>query len=214
MRRHELRRVKHSQDGGISLCAGILAFDSSIKVGWREVLSWYPMEQARQLDTSMATFQQSPWITRGTRGPDYCWDPGGISHHIIESVGDGSCCAMGLMFRRTHIFRSLSEPRTSLVTGWFDKRVHPFQELYQHIDHAWSHRVISLLWQELVGGGGIDRPPYREVRRDGALLWEYGTLDLWRIGEVMSLSLACEESGQWAKFIMGFYLDGLFLFLK
>ena len=57
-------------------------------------------------------------------------------------------------------------------------------------------------------------PLDRAERRDGALSWVYGTLELWRIGAVMSLSLACEESGQWEKFIMGFYLDGLFLFLK
>ena len=35
---------------------------------------------------------------------DCCWDPSGISHHIIELVGDGSSCTMDLMFRRTHMF--------------------------------------------------------------------------------------------------------------
>ena len=54
--------------------------------------------------------------------------------------------------------------------------------------------MISLLWQELVGGGSIGRPLDRAVRRDSALSWVYGTLELWRIGAVMSLSLACEDS--------------------
>ena len=37
-------RVQHSRDGWIILCARILAFDSFLEVGWKEVLSWYPME--------------------------------------------------------------------------------------------------------------------------------------------------------------------------
>ena len=112
--------------GGLFPSTEDCTFDTSFGIGWQEVLSWYPVEQARQLDTSMAIFQQSPWITRGTRGPYYCWDPGGISHHIIELVGDGIYCVMGLIFGHTHIFRSLFEPQTSLVTGWFDRRVHHF----------------------------------------------------------------------------------------
>ena len=85
------------------------------------------------------------------------------------------------MFGRTHIFRSLSEPQTSLVTIWYDMRVHPFQELSQLIECAWSHRVISLLWQEFIGGGGIGKPPDMVVHRYGALSWVYGTRKLWRI---------------------------------
>lgn len=60
-----------------------------------------------QLDTSMATFQQRPWITKGTRGSDYCWDPSGISHHIIESVGDGSSYMMDPTFGHTHTLSDL-----------------------------------------------------------------------------------------------------------
>jgi len=103
------------------------------------------MKQAMRLDTSMATFQQRPWITRGTRVLDYCWDPGGISHHVIESVGDGSSYMMDLTFGRTHTFRSPSEPRIALVTTWFDRGADKFHELSWHIDFAWSHMVISLL---------------------------------------------------------------------
>ena len=92
---------------------------------------------------------------------------------------------MDLMFGCTHIFGYLSEPQTTLVTGWFDRGEYTFQELSQHIDCAWSHKVISLLWQELVGGGGIDRPPDMAVRRYDTLSWVYGTLELWMIGEMM-----------------------------
>ena len=79
------------------------------------------------------------------------------------------------------------------MIGWFDKRVHPFLELSQHNDHAWGHRVISLRWQELVVGGGIGRPPNMAMRRDSDLSWVYGTLELWRIGAVVSLSLAYDD---------------------
>lgn len=76
------------QLGGLVPSIEDYTFDISFGIGWQEVLSWYSMEQVRQLDTSMATCQQRPLITRRTRGPNYFWDPGGIFHHIIELVGD------------------------------------------------------------------------------------------------------------------------------
>jgi len=39
MRRHELRKVQHSQDGGFVQCTRFQAFDPSLGVGWREILS-------------------------------------------------------------------------------------------------------------------------------------------------------------------------------
>ena len=52
--------------------------------------------------------------------------------------------------------------------------------------------MISLRWQELVEGGGIGRSPDMALHRDDSLSWVYGTLELLRKGEVMSLSVACE----------------------
>jgi len=99
------------QLGGLVPSTEDYTFDPSFGIGWRKVLSWYAMGQARWLDTSMATCQQRPWITRGTQGPDCFCDPGEISHHIIEIVCDGSGYVMDLTLEHTHSFKSPSEPQ-------------------------------------------------------------------------------------------------------
>jgi len=66
-RQHELQKAQHSQ-GGVVMYIGALAFDPSHAVGWREVLSWYPMERVRCWAISMAIAQQRLWGTRGARG--------------------------------------------------------------------------------------------------------------------------------------------------
>lgn len=55
--------------------------------------------------------------------------------------------------------------------------------------------MISLLWQELVGGG-IGKPPNGALHGDGALSLVYWTPQLLKIGKVVSFLLACEESSR------------------
>ena len=43
MRRPKLHRVQHPH-ARVVLCAGVHAFDPSLGVGWREILSWYLVE--------------------------------------------------------------------------------------------------------------------------------------------------------------------------
>ena len=83
---HELSMAPH-QLGGLVPSTEDWTFDPSFGIGWQEVLRWYRMEQVRQLDTSMVTFQQSPWITKGTRGARFLvgsrWNfP---SHHRVNN---------------------------------------------------------------------------------------------------------------------------------
>jgi len=65
MGRHDLHKVQHLRDGGLIPCMVVCAFDPSLRVGWQEILSWYPVELARRLDVSVAIDQQRLWITRG-----------------------------------------------------------------------------------------------------------------------------------------------------
>lgn len=103
---------------------------------------------------------------------------------------------MDLTLERTHIFRSPSEPQSTLVTRWFDRRADIFHELSWHIDGAWNHKVTSLLWQELVGGGGIDRLSDRALYGESDVLLAYGMQGLLRIGAIVSFPLACGESSR------------------
>lgn len=49
MRRLMFHKVKHLYVK-VFLCAGVCAFDPFLGVGWREILSWYPVECARLMD--------------------------------------------------------------------------------------------------------------------------------------------------------------------
>ena len=55
MIRPELHKVQHLH-AGVVLCAGVRAFDPSLRVGWQEILSWYLMEWAMEMvvDPSLA----------------------------------------------------------------------------------------------------------------------------------------------------------------
>ena len=75
------------------------------------------MEQARRIDTSMATVWQRPWITRGDRGLDFCWDTGGIPRYIMDLVSDGVSKVVDMETNRAHAFRSPSDARVALVIG-------------------------------------------------------------------------------------------------
>lgn len=55
------------------------------------------------------------------------------------------------------------------MTGWIDKGENKFHEFSWHVGRTWDCRMISLLWQELVGGGGIDKSPDRVFNGDSAL---------------------------------------------
>lgn len=134
------------------------------------------MELARRLNASMTTAQRRLWITRGARRLDCCWDPGGILHHIVELVGHGRNYVMDSMVGYTHLFISPSKFLTTLVTGWIGRGEGRFHELSWNIDCAWIHKLISLLWQEVVGGGGIETPSDMALHGDGALSLIYYTL--------------------------------------
>lgn len=55
--------------------------------------------------------------------------------------------------------------------------------------------MINLLWQELVGGGGIGKQPDRVLYGDGALSLVYWRPELLRIDSIVLFTLACEELG-------------------
>ena len=91
--------------------------------------------------------------------PDWHWDPGGITYrfpgrsadYVLESTVD--LAVEHVQFRSTP------------VANQFMGRL---PRLSWHDIHTRDHRVVSTPWQELVGGGGIGRPP------DGTL---YGAKD-------------------------------------
>lgn len=57
MRRSQLHRLQHPHVG-IVLCAGVRAFDPSLGVGWKEILSCYPMEWAMEMMVDLGVAQQ------------------------------------------------------------------------------------------------------------------------------------------------------------
>ena len=81
MRRPELHRVQHPHDG-VVLCAGVRAFDPSLRVGWQEILSWHPVEWTMEMVVDPGGAQHEfPGI--GDAGsPDWHWDPGGTTYHF------------------------------------------------------------------------------------------------------------------------------------
>ena len=57
MRRPELHRVQHLH-AGVVLCAGVHVFDPSLGVGWREILSWYPVEWVMEMVRNSGVAQE------------------------------------------------------------------------------------------------------------------------------------------------------------
>lgn len=57
--------------------------------------------------------------------------------------------------------------------------------------HTWDCRMISILWQGLVGGGATIRPSIRAFYGDSALLLSYWTQEPLRLGTIVSFPLAC-----------------------
>jgi len=111
----------------------------------------------------------------------------------MDSMSDGSSCMMDSMVGRRHHFISPTEFLTTLVTRWIDRGAGRFHELSWHVWGTCFYRMISLLWQELVGGGGIGKPPDRVLYGDSSLSLVYWTHELLRIRSVVLFMLACEE---------------------
>lgn len=134
-------------------------------------------------------------FARGAQGLDHYWDPGGIPHHSMDWVSHGVRKMVDPVIRFTPIFIFPSELWIAPVTGWADKDVGKFHELSWHVGCTWDCRMIILLWQELVGGSGFNRPPDMVLYGDGAFSLGYWTLELLRIGSVVLFTLTCEELG-------------------
>jgi len=186
--------VQHKHGGHVPYTR-VCAFNPSFGIGWQYVSSWYPIEWARCPSISMTIVQQGPWVTRGAQGLDCCWDLSGIPHHIMESIGDGSSCVMDLVVGHTHTFKPPLESHTTLVIGCIDRGANKLCEMFWHVGCVWDHRIINILWQDLVGGGSIDKPPDRALYGDSALSLMYWTRELLRIDTLVLFPLACEELG-------------------
>ena len=98
-----------------------------------------------------------------TGTPDWHWDPGGITYRFpgrsVDYVLEGT---VGLAVEHAH---SLGGFRSAPVANQFMGRL---PRLSWYDTYTRGHRVVNIPWQELVGGGGIGRPP------DGTL---YGAKD-------------------------------------
>lgn len=78
--------MKHSQDGGLVLCARICAFDPSLGVGWREILSWYLVEWARFMEMVVVQ-SKAQWELsniEGVGGSGRHWDLSDTSYLILD----------------------------------------------------------------------------------------------------------------------------------
>ena len=143
MRRSELHKVQHPH----------------VEVGWREILSWYSVERAMEIVMDPSVAQQDFLCMENTGTPDWHWDPGGITYrfpgrsadYVLEST-------VGLVVEHVQF-------RSAPVANQFMGRL---PRLSWHDIHTRAHGVVNTPWQELVGGGGIGRPP------DGTL---YGAKD-------------------------------------
>lgn len=92
----------------------------------------------------------------------------------------------------TEHVHSLGESQSALENMWFVSRLHG---LYGHVGCAWDHNMISILWQELVRGGGMGRPPDQALYRDNVLPFEYWEHESPRIGTIGISPLAVVELG-------------------
>lgn len=175
-------------------------------------MSWYPVEWARLIDMVVvkSETQQEPPDIGDTRGPgwhwdrggasyyiletwdDDCWDPGGITHHIIYLTIEGIGELMDKVTKHPHTFRSL----LVLVTDWIDSGEWRLHKFFGHVGYVGSHKMISILQQEFVRGGGIGKPPNRELYGHDFLLLMYWLGDPLRIHVTPIFPLACVELGR------------------
>ena len=92
MRRHEFGRVQHSQDRVLVLYMGVHAFDSSLGVGWQEVLIWYPMGWARFMEMIIVGSEAQHELPniRDTRGPCCQW----ATYYLPDTYIDYNICSI------------------------------------------------------------------------------------------------------------------------
>jgi len=67
---------------GVVLCEGVHAFDPSLRVGWREILSWYPVEWTMEMVVDPSGAQQEFPRIRDAGISDWNWDLGGTTYHL------------------------------------------------------------------------------------------------------------------------------------
>ena len=125
-----------------------------VEVGWREILSWYPVEWVMEIVVDLGVVQQEFPSVGSTETPDQHWDLGGNTYcflgRSVDYVLEGT---VGLAVEHAHL---LGDFRSASMANQFMGRP-PGLSWYDTCTQG--HRVINILWQELVGGGGIGRPP-------------------------------------------------------
>jgi len=129
--------------------------------------------------------------TKGTGGPGWHWDPGGAAYPIPD-MRDGYGIDEVVDPVTEHI-HSLGEFHSALEDKRFVSRLH---RLYWHVGCAWGRKMISTLWQELVGGGGMGRPPDRALYGDVVLPLGYWEQESPRINIAEISPLASVELGR------------------
>ena len=140
MRRPELHRVQHLHVG-VVLGVGVRAFDPSLGVGWREILSWYLVEWTMEMVMDLGGAHQEFPSTGDVGSPDWHWDPRGTTYHFpcipidydLEGIFD-------LPVERAP---PLGEFQSAPVANQFMDRLLglPFYD-----DCTQDHRMISILW--------------------------------------------------------------------
>ena len=74
----------------------------------------------------------------------------------------------------TPIFIFPLEFWTTPMTGRADRGASRLHELPWHVGRVWGHRMISVPWPEVAGGGGIGRPPNSSLYGEEDFPWMYG----------------------------------------
>jgi len=129
--------------------------------------------------------------TKGTEGPCWHWDPDGAPY-LISDMRDGYGIDEVIDPVTGHI-HFLGEFQSTLADRRFVSRLHG---LYWHVGCAWGRKMISIFWQELVGGGGMGRPLGRALYGDDVLPLGYWEHESPRIGTTETSPLAGVELGR------------------
>ena len=135
--------MQHSQDRGLVLCVGVCAFDPSLGVGWQEILSWYPVGWARLMEM-VVVWSEAQWELSDIEdvgGPGWHWDASRASYPISDMLNDYGIDEVVNPVPK-HMY-SLGEFQSTIVSRWFVSKLHG---LFWHVDCAWGHRMISILW--------------------------------------------------------------------
>ena len=113
-----------------------------VGVGWKEILSWYPVEWAR-LMKMIVVWSKAQWELldiEGARGSGWHWDPGEASYPISNMwYGYGIDEVVNPVPECMHSF---GEIQLMLVARWFVSRLH---WLFWHVGCAWGRRMINTL---------------------------------------------------------------------